>query len=271
METADEGQAENPAKSFIYNKTAMLHHAKEIQGELSWDETLDVIVGNDEAPAVDVNDDLKREVAFYNSALSGVKIAKKKLEALKIPYKRPDDYFAEMLKSDAHMARVKDKLIYEQKKITAVEERKKSQAHRKVAKKVQEQKLQQRRDAKKQALDAVNQYKKRKAQNNSKDGADGGKAEDESFDAMLQSQPGWKRARTEGSDGMTRKSRKREAKDRQYGSGGKGRGKASKKNDAKSSRDMKGFSNARNNSDKKRKAGGASRPGKQRRANMRRK
>jgi len=83
-----------------------------------------------------VHDDLKREVAFYNQTLASVRFARDRLKRENIAYKRPEDYFAEMLKSDAHMAKVKDKLIYEQKKITAVEERKKSQAHRKVAKEV---------------------------------------------------------------------------------------------------------------------------------------
>lgn len=101
---------------------------------LKWVETLDVCVVP--LDAVSVHDDLKREVAFYNQTLASVRLAKERLKRENIAYKRPVDYFAEMLKSDAHMAKVKDKLIYEQKKITAVEERKKSQAHRKVAKEV---------------------------------------------------------------------------------------------------------------------------------------
>lgn len=40
---------------------------------------------------------------------------------------RPDDYFAEMLKSDKHMAKVKDKLIVEKQRMQAFEQRKKAQ------------------------------------------------------------------------------------------------------------------------------------------------
>ncbi|POM57374.1 RRNA-processing protein EBP2, partial [Phytophthora palmivora] len=116
----------------VYNKEALLALVKDWDAKpLPWVETLDTCTVSLELESV--HDDLKREVAFYNNTLAMVRVAKNRLKKEGVAYKRPDDYFAEMLKSDAHMAKVKDKLIYEQKKITAVEERKKSQAHRKVA------------------------------------------------------------------------------------------------------------------------------------------
>jgi rRNA-processing protein EBP2 len=45
-------------------------------------------------------------VAFYNNALEAVNLSKAQLRKEGIPYKRPNDFFAEMVKSDAHMAKV---------------------------------------------------------------------------------------------------------------------------------------------------------------------
>lgn len=120
----------------VYNREAISALVAEWDGEraLAWVEHLDTCAVPLELE--NVHDDLKREVAFYNNSVASVRAAKDRLKREGIAYKRPQDYFAEMLKSDAHMAKVKDKLIYEQKKIAAVEERKKSQAHRKVAKEV---------------------------------------------------------------------------------------------------------------------------------------
>ena len=40
-----------------------------------------------------------------------------------MPWRRPADYYAEMVKSDAHMARVKAQLMHEQAQIEAADER----------------------------------------------------------------------------------------------------------------------------------------------------
>lgn len=45
-------------------------------------------------------------MAFYNHALQAVSIGRQRFAELRIPFNRPDDYFCESLKSDAHMARV---------------------------------------------------------------------------------------------------------------------------------------------------------------------
>ena len=59
-----------------------------------------VAVGIDEEDAVDIHDDLKREVAFYDNALEAVNIARGECEKAGIPFTRPDDFFAEMIKTD---------------------------------------------------------------------------------------------------------------------------------------------------------------------------
>lgn len=52
------------------------------------------------------NDDIEREMAFYNHTLLAVKSGRDKLEALGIPFLRPNDFFCESMKSDAHMTKV---------------------------------------------------------------------------------------------------------------------------------------------------------------------
>lgn len=47
------------------------------------------------------------QMAFYSNALSAVKEARELLAKHKVPYKRPEDFFCDMLKSDEHMARVR--------------------------------------------------------------------------------------------------------------------------------------------------------------------
>lgn len=69
-----------------------------------WAETFDIIpvtplpFYGDEA--LNIHDDLKREVAFYDMALEAVLEAREKCNQAGIPFTRPDDFFAEMIKTD---------------------------------------------------------------------------------------------------------------------------------------------------------------------------
>ncbi len=55
----------------------------------------------------EVHDDLKREMAFYSQALEAVKIGKQQILDAGLAFSRPSDYFAEMIKSDDHMSKVR--------------------------------------------------------------------------------------------------------------------------------------------------------------------
>lgn len=46
------------------------------------------------------------EVSFYNNALEAVKRGRGLLVAANVPYKRPEDFLCEMVKTDAHMDKV---------------------------------------------------------------------------------------------------------------------------------------------------------------------
>ena len=249
----------------VYNTEALLSLVQEWDVKrLPWIETLDTCTAPLELE--NVHDDLKREVAFYTNTIAMVRVAKDRLKQDGVAYKRADDYFAEMLKSDAHMAKVKDKLIYEQKKITTVEERKKSQAHRKVAKEVQAEKIKERNQQKKETLEAVKLWKKRKGNNTRSDLKDG---DDGELDSIIAS---GKRKHTDGDrDKKSKKQRAnktREAKDAKFGFGGKRR--YAKSNTKESTNDIPGFSNARKGKAKGPVAPkGGNRAGKNQRTNQR--
>ena len=56
-----------------------------------------------EGNVLDVHDDLKREVAFYNIALDAVRDARDLCKASQTPFQRPEDFFAEMVKTDGEL------------------------------------------------------------------------------------------------------------------------------------------------------------------------
>lgn len=66
----------------------------------------------EETQTVDIHDDLKREVAFYDNALEAVNIARMECEEAGIPFTRPDDFFAEMVKSDGEYIALGTELLY---------------------------------------------------------------------------------------------------------------------------------------------------------------
>jgi rRNA-processing protein EBP2 len=108
----------------------------------------------------DVDDDLNRELAFYKQCLEAVKDARLCLKKEDVPFSRPTDYFAEMVKSDEHMGKVKIKLTDEAANKKAAAEARKQRDLRKFGKQVQVAKLQERDKAKRETLDKINILKR---------------------------------------------------------------------------------------------------------------
>ncbi|KAH8672773.1 eukaryotic rRNA processing protein EBP2-domain-containing protein [Tricladium varicosporioides] len=195
----------------------------------------------------DVSDDLNRELAFYAQCLSAATEGRKLLKAEGVPFTRPTDYFAEMVKADEHMAKIKAKLIDEAASKKASAEARKQRDLKKFGKQVQVAKLQERDKERKQTLEKIKVLKRKRQ------GADTEATnEADMFDVTLE----------EETFKSSRKDRlgpnKRQKKDEKFGHGGKKRFK--KSGDAVSSGDLRGFSS------KKMKGGAKSRPGKARRA-----
>lgn len=78
--------------------------------DLPWIETM-AVTSSQPIELEDVHDDLNRELAFYQQALEAAKIGREKVKAAGIPFSRPDDFFAEMVKSDEHMEKVQQNVL----------------------------------------------------------------------------------------------------------------------------------------------------------------
>ncbi|KAK8041299.1 rRNA processing protein [Apiospora phragmitis] len=185
----------------------------------------------------DVMDDLKRELAFYGQALEHVKQARSLLKAENVPFSRPNDYFAEMVKDDGQMEKVKARLVEEASAKKASAEARKLRDLKKFGKQVQVNKLQERQKAKKETLDKIKTLKRKRAENS----GDLGTHEADLFDVGVEEELGKHDSKKRGAsrDG-DRPNNKRMKKDQKYGFGGKKR--HSKSGDAISSGDLSGFS-----------------------------
>lgn len=194
---------------------------------LPWAEKLDVIPNTplpfgqltEEGLPIHVHDDLKREVAFYNLALEAVHVARKLSENLSVPFSRPEDFFAEMVKTDDHMAKVKDRLIFEGKKMDAFEQRKSNKEQKLRAKEKHAHRLSEKAKTKKQHLRDVDDWATSAASNR----AGGGKVRDDDNEYLSRMGP----------------NKDRQFADKKYGHGGK-KGRF-KQNDPKSKNDMSGY------------------------------
>ena len=116
-----------------------------------------------------MNDDLNRELALYvlpltlhaphkfitpllsyKQALHGANEARSLAAKHNFPFTRPSDYFAEMVKSDAHMERIRVRLLNESSGIKKSEDKRKEREGKKFGKQVQVEKLKERERSKKE-------------------------------------------------------------------------------------------------------------------------
>ncbi|KAI0459833.1 eukaryotic rRNA processing protein EBP2-domain-containing protein [Xylaria acuta] len=209
----------------------------------------------------DLMDDIKRELGFYAQALDAAKRGRALLKAEGVPFSRPTDYFAEMVKDDGHMEKVKAKLVEEASAKKASAEARKLRDLKKFGKQVQVAKLQERQKAKRETLDKIKNLKRKRSETG---GGDLGTHEADLFDVGVdnelnkhnKSQRGGERAG--GGPGA-----KRQKKNEKFGFGGKK--KYSKSGDATSSGDLSGFSAKRMKGGAKGKTPKTARLGKSRR------
>ncbi|CAJ2507813.1 Uu.00g089990.m01.CDS01 [Anthostomella pinea] len=187
----------------------------------------------------DVQDDLKRELAFYGQSLAAAKQARALLKSEGVPFSRPTDYFAEMVKDDGHMARVKEKLVEAASAKKASAEARKQRDLKKFGKQVQNAKLQERHKEKRETLDKIKTLKRKRHESG---GGDLGEKEADIFDVAVDKElksSGYKNGGGRGPPGGGANN-KRQKKNEKYGFGGKK--KHTKSGDAVSSGDMSGFS-----------------------------
>ncbi|KAJ3557163.1 hypothetical protein NM688_g1622 [Phlebia brevispora] len=183
---------------------------------LPWTETLTVTYP--ETITVDVDDDLNRELAFYKQALHGAQTAKSLAAKHNFPFTRPSDYFAEMVKSDSHMERIRQRLLDESASIKRSEEKRKEREGKKFGKQVQLEKQKERERSKKDMEERLKGLKRKRK------GALDGAQDDDGFDVAVEDaiadRPS-KKARKDAAGG--KKHLPRDARDKKYGFGGAGR------------------------------------------------
>lgn len=80
----------------------------------------------------------------------------------KLPFTRPSDYFAEMVKSDAHMERIRQRLLDETAGIKKSDEKRKEREGKKFGKQVQIEKLKERERGKKEMEERLKGLKRSK-------------------------------------------------------------------------------------------------------------
>lgn len=230
----------------------------------------------------DVSDDLARELALYSQCLTAVQTARPILRTEGAPFSRPKDYFAEMVKADEHMAKIKAKLIEAAASKKASAEARKQRDLKKFGKQVQIAKVQEREKEKKTTLEKIKTLKRSEyirsitkqekilTLSPERQGADATDTnEAELFDVALDDAAEDPRPNRRDSRGKSGDN-KRAKKDAKYGHGGKKR--HAKSGDAMSSGDLSGFSvkgmkgRSSGGSGGFKKGGASSRPGKGRRA-----
>merc|ERR1711865_23832 len=212
-----EGHKNLQHKKYVNSKalSAVIAELESIHSNLPWAETF-VIVPQTPLPfgehrdpennPLDIHDDLKREVAFYNNALEAVTLAREKCEEVGLPFSRPEDFFAEMVKTDDHMARIKDRLIFENKKIEAVAQRRSNKEQKLRAKESQANRLAEKAKRKKEHFKEVQEWADSVANNR------GSALRDDIDDRFLNNN---RNNRGGGNN------KKRQANDRKFGYGGK--------------------------------------------------
>lgn len=139
--------------------TAALNRIKLPYSKLAFSEYMSLTTDED-VEIADVDDDLNRELAFYKQSLSAVKDARGLLKKEGAPFSRPADYFAEMVKDDEHMGKIKQKLVDAAAGKKAAAEARKQRDLKKFGKQVQVAKLQERAKEKRDTLDKIGQLKR---------------------------------------------------------------------------------------------------------------
>ncbi|KAM7388142.1 hypothetical protein PAMP_024341 [Pampus punctatissimus] len=161
-------------KKFVNSVEGLKQCLADFRKDLPWVERLDLTnlpaedilakaEGKDSSVAnreVNADDDFQREMFFYRQGQATVLDALPLLHKFGIATKRPEDYFAEMAKSDQHMQKIRKKLISKQAILEKSEKAKKLREQRKFGKKVQIEVIQKRQKEKKAMMSAVKKYQK---------------------------------------------------------------------------------------------------------------
>lgn len=202
-----------------------------------------------------VLNDFKRETMFHRQAQAAVIDAITRIKKLGIPTIRPEDYFAEMVKTDEHMHKIRENLARKQQAAQRSEKVRQLRQQRKVGKQMQIEATLKKHAEKRKMLEEVKKYRK-------------GIRKDLDFldDKKKPNQNSDKHNSKMGKKAME----KQKAKNAKFGFGGRKKG--SKRNDRDSASDVSDWKRPSKFPTKggnvKKMAKKAQRPGKNKRVNM---
>mmetsp|Transcript_241 Transcript_241/g.446 ORF Transcript_241/g.446 Transcript_241/m.446 type:complete len:454 (-) Transcript_241:367-1728(-) len=230
-------EAEDTAKRGVCLAPLLLQRLGELEYKVPegakrvpWVDTL-AIDGQGTLPkGVTAKDGVKLESAFLGMAAEAAAEGYRRLRVMKIPCTRPDDFYAEMMRPDKQMYRVRQQAAEEERRIKIVEDRKKHQASKKFAKKARSKKLEARAQEKRNSLEQIANWRARKK-------TEGNNTDDQDLEEILSRQGKRKDQDGKGKGkGKAMKSAKRKNLDEKYGFGGKK--KRLKQNDKSSTNDL---------------------------------
>merc|ERR1719266_1609462 len=181
-----------------------------------------------------IHNDFKRELTFYRQAQATVLEILPRLKSMGVPTKRPEDYFAQMAKTDDHMNKIRAKLVSKQATEERLEKVRKLRELKKFGKKVQQEVNIKRAKEKREMLDQVKKFRKGQGGNLdflNKDGEDDLNQDGPSFKRKKASNP--------AHNNNKKQLEKRNYKDKKFGFGGKKKG--SKMNNKESVNDISDY------------------------------
>ena len=170
----------------------------------------------------------------YKQALHGAQLAKSLAAKHNLPFTRPSDYFAEMVKSDAHMERIRQRLLDESATIKRGEEKRKEREGKKYGKQMQMEKLQERERSKKDMEERLKGLKRSTCFLPSpslvlmcslhyverKGALDNAQEDDDGFDVAVEDAISDRPAKRTKGTGPAGKKMPRQARDQKFGFGG---------------------------------------------------
>ena len=106
-----------------------------------------------------INDDVQREVEFYNIAQENATKGLKQIATENLRIDRPPDFYAEMFKSDETMTKIRSSLVKQQVRVKNFEEVKLRKQMKRIQKQRKFEKQQDKVDEKKKNTSAINKWK----------------------------------------------------------------------------------------------------------------
>ena len=91
----------------------------------------------------------------YEQALEAVQRGKQRVIESGVQFSRPEDYFAEMVKTDDHMEKIRKHLLEKQLSMKRIEEAQKRRHMKKFGKKVQRERLEEHARQKKREMEKI--------------------------------------------------------------------------------------------------------------------